>query len=119
MKITIPLVNGRRAVIALPFAWLALCFLLPFLIVLRLSMTELDPEGAGASLFSFAEGVLTLKLKVANYLFLLQDELYVLTYLSSLKVAAITTALCLLIGYPFAYFMARARPAIRPTLLML
>jgi putrescine transport system permease protein len=66
-----------------------------------------------------ADGVMTLKVKISNYLFILQDDLYVLTYLSSLKFAAITTALCLFIGYPFAYFMARAKPSIRPVLLML
>jgi len=63
--------------------------------------------------------VITLKVKIANYLFIAQDELYALTYLNSLKFAAITAALCLAIGYPFAYFMARAKPALRPVLLML
>jgi putrescine transport system permease protein len=110
---------GRRLVIAVPFAWLALAFLAPFLIVLHLSFSEMDPAGGFGSLATYADGVLDVKVKLSNYLFLAQDELYVLTYLSSLKYAAITTALCLVIGYPFAYFMARARPAIRPTLMML
>lgn len=109
------LLTGRSLVIGLPFLWLAGTFLLPFLIVLRISLAD---NGAG-ELFSFADGVPLRKLKIANYLFLARDELYLLTYLSSLKYAAITTALCLLVGYPFAYFMARARPALRPLLLML
>jgi putrescine transport system permease protein len=111
--------TGRSLVIGLPFLWLAGTFLVPFLIVLRISLAD---SGAGelfGSLFGFADGVPLLKLKIANYLFLARDELYLLTYLSSLKYAAITTALCLLAGYPFAYFMARARPALRPLLLML
>ncbi|MFT5644349.1 MAG: putrescine transport system permease protein [Janthinobacterium sp.] len=113
-------IKGRHLVIALPSIWLAITFLLPFLIVLRISVVEMG--GAGnpfGSLVSYLDGAVILKLKVSNYLFLLQDKLYLLTYLSSLKYAAITTALCLFIGYPFAYFMARARPAIRPVLLML
>ncbi|MEO7494510.1 MAG: ABC transporter permease subunit, partial [Massilia sp.] len=64
-------------------------------------------------------GVISVKAKIANYLSLAGDDLYVLTYLSSLKYAAITTALCLFIGYPFAYFMARAKASVRPALLML
>jgi putrescine transport system permease protein len=63
--------------------------------------------------------VLNLQAKIANYLFIGSDDLYVLTYLSSLKYAAITTVCCLLIGYPFAYFMARAKATVRPVLLMM
>jgi putrescine transport system permease protein len=120
MSIKHPFIRGRHAVIGLPFGWLVLAFLIPFLIVLRLSLTDIEvPGGPSTALFTFADGFVTFRLKISNYLFLLEDELYVLTYLSSLKFAAITTALCLLIGYPFAYFMARARPSIRPTLMML
>ena len=112
--------SGRRLVIAVPFAWLALAFLLPFLIVLRMSFTETDAAGSPfGSLLSYADGFVNLRIKLANYSFIAQDELYVLTYLSSLKFAAITTVLCLIIGYPFAYFMARAKASIRPTLMML
>jgi putrescine transport system permease protein len=115
----LPLASGRGAVIAIPYAWLALAFLAPFLIVLRLSFAEMDPAGGIGDLLTFADGVPHLKLKLANYLFIAQDQLYVLTYLSSLKYAALTTILCLLIGYPFAWFMARARPSVRPVLMML
>jgi len=120
MKKLLQSLGGRHAVIALPFAWLVLAFLLPFLIVARMSLAETDSAGSPfGSLLTYTDGFVNLKLKISNYLFLAQDDLYLLTYLSSLKYAAITTALCLLIGYPFAYFMARARPAIRPTLMML
>ena len=116
----IPLAGGRRAVIAVPYLWLAIAFLLPFLIVLRLSFAAVDEGGSPfGQLLTYADGMLDLKLKLANYLFILQDELYVLTYLSSLKFAAITTVLCLIIGYPFAYFMARARAHLRPVLMMM
>ena len=112
------LVNGRRLVIGVPALWLAGAFLVPFLIVLRISFIEMDGASFG-NLLSYADGVLQLKVKLSNYLFIGSDELYVLTYLSSLKYAAITTTLCLCIGYPFAYFMARARPTMRPVLMML
>ena len=111
--------TGRRFVIAVPSLWLTFAFLVPFLIVLRISFAEADVGDPFGTLVTVADGVMTLKVKISNYLFILQDDLYVLTYLSSLKFAAITTALCLIIGYPFAYFMARSRPAIRPVLLML
>ena len=112
---------GRATVIAVPYLWLTFAFLIPFLIVLRISFTDLD-SGDGSpfgTLMTVVDGVITLKVKIANYLFIAQDELYALTYLNSVKFAAITAALCLAIGYPFAYFMARARPAVRPVLLML
>ena len=118
--LTLHWLTGRRFVIGIPYLWLLIVFLVPFLIVLRISVADVqsaaDPFG---SLISFDDGLLMLKVKIANYLFIAEDSLYLLTYLSSLKYAAVTTVLCLLIGYPFAYFIARARPAIRPTLLML
>ncbi len=112
--------GGRNLVIGIPFLWLLLFFLVPFLIVVRISVTQLDESGNPfTDLVTWVDGLLTLKLKFSNYLLLLQDDLYIYTYASSLKYAAITTALCLLIGYPFAYFMARAKPQHRPALLML
>ena len=116
--LTLRWLTGRRLVIGMPALWLAGAFLLPFLIVLRISFTEMEGAGFG-SIVSYSDGLLQLRLKLSNYLFIAQDDLYLLTYLSSLKYAAITTVLCLAIGYPFAYFMARARPTIRPVLMML
>ncbi|MEO5933516.1 MAG: ABC transporter permease subunit, partial [Duganella sp.] len=117
--LTLRWLTGRRAVIAVPFVWLTFAFLVPFLIVMRISFTESDMGNPFGTLMTLADGVITLKVKISNYLFIAEDELYGLTYLSSLKFAAITTALCLIIGYPFAYFMARAKPTIRPVLLMM
>lgn len=113
-------IKGRHYVIGVPSIWLAGTFLLPFLIVLRISLVEMGDAGQPfGTLVSYADGIATLTLKLSNYLFILGDDLYLLTYLSSLKYAGLTTLLCLLIGYPFAYFMARARASMRPVLLML
>ena len=106
------------AVIGLPYAWLLLFFLLPFLIVLKISVSEMDIASV-KDVITMQDGKLDLNLRFGNYLTLLQDDLYLLTYLSSLKYAAVTTALCLALGYPFAYFMARARATAQPALLML
>ncbi|MYN43643.1 ABC transporter permease subunit [Pseudoduganella sp. FT93W] len=112
-------ITGRRVVIAVPFLWLTFAFLVPFLIVMRISFTESDGGNPFGTLMTMVDGVITLKVKISNYLFIAQDDLYVMTYLSSLKFAAITTVLCLIIGYPFAYFMARSRTTLRPVLMMM
>ena len=118
--VTLRWITGRNAVIAVPFLWLTFAFLVPFLIVMRISFTEADAGGNPfGTLMTMVDGVITLKVKIANYLFIAQDDLYVLTYLSSIKFAAITTLLCLIIGYPFAYFMARSRSTVRPVLMMM
>ncbi len=110
--------SGRLAVIAVPFGWLLMSFLLPFLIVMKISLSEMDTV-AVKDLLTFTDGIPKLTLKFSNYALLLHDDLYLLTYLASLKYAAVTTVLCLAIGYPFAYFMARARASVQPALLML
>ncbi|MEO5734560.1 MAG: ABC transporter permease subunit [Rubrivivax sp.] len=109
--------SGRALVIGVPFAFLLLVFLLPFLNIAKISVSSMGLV-AVQDVLTFVDGVPKLSLKFSNYVFLATDSLYVATYLSSLKVAAITTALCLLIGYPFAYFMARTRPGLQPALLM-
>ena len=109
---------GRWAVIGVPLAFLLVFFLLPFLVVLKISVSEMVNVDF-SPLLSWSEGVLQLKLKFSNYLSITEDDLYLLTYLSSLKFAAVTTAICLLIAYPFAYFLARSPADRRPALLML
>ena len=119
MKTALPgWLRGRALVIALPFGFLLLFFLLPFLIVGRISVAEMDGV-VFSDLLSFSDGVLQLTLRFSNYLFIAEDTLYVRTYAASLQYAAATTVLCLFIGYPFAYFMARAKPGVQPALLML
>jgi putrescine transport system permease protein len=118
IRVTQNLFSGRGLVIALPYLFLLITFLLPFLIVFRISVSEM--EGVGfKDVLSWSDGVLTLALKFGNYIFIAGDPLYFKTYLASLQYAAATTVLCLLIGYPFAYFMARAQPRWQPALLML
>ena len=109
---------GRNLVIAFPLGFLLIFFLLPFLVVLKISVSEMD-NVVFKDLIVWSDGLLQLKLKLSNYIFIAQDDLYFQTYLSSLKFAAITTVLCLLIAYPFAYFMARSPADKRPALLML
>ena len=110
--------GGRSAVIGIPYGWLLLFFLFPFLIVMKISVSEMETV-TFKDIFTVTDGVLALTLKFTNYVFITQDDLYFKTYLSSLKYAAVTTAFCLGIGYPFAYFMARAKPTAQPALLML
>ena len=109
---------GRKALIAGPMLFLLLFFLLPFLLVLKISVSEMD-NVVFKDLYVWTDGVLALRIKFANYVSIAQDELYFQTYLRSLKFAAITTVLCLLLAYPFAYFMARSPADKRPALLML
>ena len=110
--------RGRFAVIAVPYAWLLVFFLLPFLVVAKISVSEMDVT-TFKDIVAWKDGALAFSLKFGNYLLLVQDDLYLRTYASSLAFAAVTTVLCLAIGYPFAYFMARARRSLQPALLML
>ena len=109
---------GRRTVIGVPYLFLIALFTIPFLVVIKLSVSESDGIRF-ADLTNLSDGVFTLRLKLSNYVFLATDDLYVSTYLSSITFAAINTFFCLLIGYPFAYFMARSPASMRPALLML
>ena len=119
---------GRRTVLGIPFVWLCIFFAVPFLILLRLSVTDMgDQLNPFASLLSHTEaGGWKLHLKLSHYISLIVDEggefgqtLYVESYLLSLKYAFWTTFFCLLLGYPFAYFLARASEHIRPILLLM
>lgn len=109
--------GGRALVLSTPYLWLLVFFMLPFLIVLRISVAEMD--GARISdLFSQVNGAWSVKLNLQNYATLLQDGLYLSTYLQSVIYAGVTMLICLALGYPFAYFMARAAASLQPLLLM-
>lgn len=111
---------GRRTVIGIPYIFLILFFSVPFLVVLKLSVSGTDELGIHfQDLTSYADGIVNIKIKLSNYIFLTTDPLYIETYWSSIKFAAINTVICLIIGYPFAYFMARSPASKRPALLML
>jgi len=111
---------GRRLIAGVPTLWLLLLFLIPFLIVFRISFSEvrlaIPPY---TPLLSWHHGAPRFELHWSAYSFLFTDPMYVSSYLYSLKVAALSTLCCLLIGYPMAYAIARAGAATRPLLLML
>ena len=115
----------RLTLIAIPYLWLLALFLVPFLIVLKISLSDqalaippytptLDLSQGWAGLTDWIGG-----LDMENYWFLAEDNLYWKAYLSSLKIAVISTILTLLVAYPIAYGMARASEEWRPTLMML
>jgi putrescine transport system permease protein len=109
----------RRAV-AVPYVWLLLFFLAPFLIVLKISLS--DPVVAQppftAMLVWGESGLEGIRATFENYAFLFRDGYYGIIYLESLKMAAIGTLLCLLLGYPMAYFIVRQPPSRRNLLLL-
>ncbi|WP_117190900.1 ABC transporter permease subunit [Rhizobium terrae] len=113
---------ARWLVVAVPYLWLLLFFAAPFLIIFKISLSDtaiaMPPytplfQGFGAL------GDFVSNLDFENYLFLTDDPLYINAYLSSLRIAVISTFLLLLIGYPMALAMARAPTSLRPTLVML
>ncbi|RLB92084.1 MAG: putrescine ABC transporter permease PotH [Deltaproteobacteria bacterium] len=111
--------SGRNTVIGIPFFWLLLFLVFPFAIVLKISFAEMVvARPPFTELFVYAQEKLTIILNPGNYLFLLEDHLYIIAYLSSVKTAAVATILALLIGYPMAYGVARANPGIRNLLLL-
>ncbi len=113
--------RGRDAVIAAPFLWLVVFFLVPFGIVLKIALARprigLPPY---ETLLQWAdERTLQIKLEFGNFAFMASDSLYVAAFLNSLKIAALSTLICLLIAYPLAYAIARAQAAWRNILLMM
>ncbi|WP_353473663.1 ABC transporter permease subunit [Salipiger sp. H15] len=115
----------RFVLIAIPYVWLLALFLIPFLIVLKISLSDIalsrPPYTPQLDLTAGWEGLKSFfsELDFENFTFLTTDDLYWKAYLSSLKIAAISTFLTLCAGYPVAYAMARAPEEWRPTLLML
>ena len=101
--------SGKALVISIPYLWMLLFFLLPFAIVLKISFSQaaiaIPPY---EPIFQYAEQALTVVLNMGNYIFLTQDSLYVAAYLGSLKIALVSTLVCLALGYPMAYAIARA-----------
>ncbi len=110
----------RWAVLALPYAWLALFFLVPFAIVFKISLAAqtigIPPY---TPLLVQDQSGWHIQASAANYAFLLSDSLYARAYLNALKFTAIATLICLLVGYPMAYAIARAPGAWRARLLLL
>ena len=111
----------QSVVLFVPYFWLVLFFLAPFFIVLKISLAErIIASPPFSPMFQWAEdGALTVRLLFDNFLWLWEDELYVRTYLNSLKISIVSTVFCLLIGYPIAYGIVRARPTARMILLLM
>jgi len=116
---------GRTLLIYIPFVWLLALFLVPFLIVLKISLSDaviaIPPY---APKWDWSQGLAGLKAFLAqldfeNYRWLADDDLYWKSYVSSLKIAALSTLITLLVGFPIAYAMASAPPSWRGVLLML
>ncbi|WP_409160066.1 putrescine ABC transporter permease PotH [Pectobacterium sp. B2J-2] len=112
--------HGRKSVIALPYLWLLLLFMLPFLIVFKISLAEMARAiPPYTDLVSWMDDKLDISLNLGNYLHLLDDPLYFDAYMQSLQVAAVSTLCCLLIGYPLAWAVAHSKPSTRNILLLL
>jgi putrescine transport system permease protein len=112
--------GGRQLVIGVPFIWLFLFFMLPFFIVLKISFAEADVAiPPYTEIYNFVDQKLQVLLNLGNYAMLAGDELYIAAYLGSLKMALISTTLCLLIGYPMAYAIASARKELQTVLVLL
>ncbi len=114
--------RGRTLVIAVPWIWLLCFFLVPFIIVLGISFAETRFVGMPpyAPLFEWVDDkFVQVRLNLDNFMFLARDSLYVAAFLSSVKVAAVSTICCLLLGYPMAYAIARADQKWRNILLLM
>jgi putrescine transport system permease protein len=107
----------QRVAIALPYLWLLVFFLAPVAIILKISFA--DPIIAQPPFTPFFDDQGRPDPTIANYTFLLTDKLYVITYLKSVLMAAGATVLCLLLGFPMAYGIARAQARARNVLLLL
>jgi putrescine transport system permease protein len=112
---------GRRLVLGLPYAWLALFFLVPLVIVLGISFStpKIAMPPVEPLMRYGADQALQLRLYLSNYSFIGHDRLYVLAFVNSVKIAGISTLLALLLGYPMAYGIARAPRTWRNVLFLL
>jgi len=111
----------RGLILTIPYLWLLIFFLAPFFFVLKISVAEYALKNPPfTDLIEWVdEGVMHLRIVVDNYAYLWEDDLYVNTYLNSIKISSISTLLCLLIGYPMAYAIVRSSHTVKHILLML
>ncbi|MCF6301622.1 MAG: ABC transporter permease subunit [Devosiaceae bacterium] len=112
--------GSRGLVIAIPTVWLLLFFLLPFIVVAKISLSEAAiARPPYLPLWEWSDGFVKLSLNFGNYIFLTEDPLYTSAFLESLTIAGFSTLFALLIGFPMAYVIARAPDRTRNILLML
>ncbi|WP_263081050.1 ABC transporter permease subunit [Endozoicomonas sp. Mp262] len=111
---------GRRLVIGVPYIWLSLFFLIPFVIVVKISFSMADIAiPPYTQIVEYIDEMLTINLNIGNYLYLAEDSLYLIAYLTSIKLAFVATVFCLLLGYPMAYAMANTSKKTQTLLLLL
>jgi putrescine transport system permease protein len=112
--------GSQWLVIAVPYIWLLIFFAIPLAIAFKISFSQaIIAMPPYTPVFNWVDGQLSLDLNPKNYMYLLNDSLYLKAYLSSIKIAFISTLLCLLIGYPMAYAIARMDPSTRNIALMM
>ena len=118
---------GKKVVISIPFIWLILFFAIPFLIMIRISVTDMGEHlNPFAEIISLRNNQISFNIKVENFISIFREDgstwgktIYLEAYLLSLKYAFYTTLITLIIGYPFAYFLARSNMRLRPILLLM
>jgi len=121
LSVKYDLLGGRRWVIAAPYLWLLVFFLVPFLIVLKIAFANIQlamPPVEPVVVWT-QDQVLQIRMHFSNFAFIFGDDLYLEAFLNSIRVAGISTLLALLIGYPMAYGIARAPGAWRNVLFLL
>lgn len=114
-------ISGRTLVIAIPMLWLLVFFLVPFFVLGRISLAEaIIARPPYSALWERGpDGTLNIIASLENYRFLMADRLYTNAYISSIRIAVVSTVFALLIGYPMAYYIARAPEPRRSILLLL
>jgi len=119
-QLPLALPSGRIILISIPFLWFVFFLFIPFAIVFKISFSEIATAiPPYTKLLSTINDTIQLTLSLGNYIFLFTDSLYATAYLNSIKIAFFSTLLCLLIGYPMAYAIARTESPTRNLLLML
>lgn len=114
------LATGRTWVLGVPYLWLILFLVVPFVIIFKLSFSEMTiGMPPYTPFFTINDFIVNLHINFNNYFAVFFDGYYAAAYLNSLKVALISTLGCLLIGYPMAYCIARVEGSWRSLLLML
>jgi len=113
--------HWRGLVLAIPFGWLLIFFLAPFFIVMKISVAEtiIASPPFTPMIDWVSDGIMHVRIVIDNYAYLWEDDLYVNTYLNSIKISTISTILCLLLGYPIAYAIVRSSHTTKHILLML
>lgn len=111
--------NTDRLAIIPPYAWLVIVLFIPFLLVLKISLsTAVFKIPPYSDIVTFKDHILHLNIDLDAYYSLFSDSMFLGAYLRSIKMAAVSTIICVLIGYPMAYYIARSKESVRNLLLL-